>query len=125
MKMSCILFFAITLTVSSVFNSNVSVAQWYGSGRIDSLIRNGDSQIVNGQILADSMVGNAKNLSDSILDGLRALNLHAFTNRQSKQYFSKDGQRYFIDIVPPPFKGKEVDHSDVWLLNEEVAQAWH
>ncbi len=43
----------------------------------------------------------------------------------SKYYYEKDGERYYIDNVPPTVKGKRIDHSKVWLLNDDIAQIWH
>ncbi len=41
-----------------------------------------------------------------------------------KHYFSKNGQHYFMNILPPVQKGHEVDHSKIWLLRQELAQTW-
>jgi hypothetical protein len=34
-------------------------------------------------------------------------------------------KHYYLDVIPPTQKAKQVDHSNVWLLNGDVAQAWH
>lgn len=34
-------------------------------------------------------------------------------------------KHYYLGVVPPAQKAKQVDHSNVWLLNNEVAQTWH
>jgi hypothetical protein len=45
--------------------------------------------------------------------------------KPTRHYYEKDGERYYIESVPPTQKGKRIDDSNVWLLNNEVAQAWH
>lgn len=38
-----------------------------------------------------------------------------------RHYFPKDGERYYLDIIPPHRKGTQLDHSKIWLLKDEVA----
>ena len=47
------------------------------------------------------------------------------SSKSTRHYYEKDGERYYIENVPPTLKGKRIDDSNVWLLNDEVAQAWH
>ena len=43
--------------------------------------------------------------------------------RSTSHYYEKDGERYYIENVPPTLKGKRIDDSNVWLLNDELAQS--
>jgi hypothetical protein len=70
----------------------------------DSLLHFGDSMVAHGVI------------PEGKLKDLRNFKLPDLSNGPSKHYFSKDGERYYLDIIPPVMKGKEVDHSGVWLL---------
>jgi hypothetical protein len=60
---------------------------------------------------------------DSTLKGLRKL--QGSKTPLSRHYFSKNDKRYYIENVPPTLKGKRIDDSNVWLLNDDVVQAWH
>ncbi|HET6400496.1 MAG TPA: hypothetical protein VFH95_03770 [Candidatus Kapabacteria bacterium] len=70
----------------------------------DSLLHFGDSIVAHGII------------PEGKLKDLRNFKLPSLSNSPSRRYFSKNGERYYIDILPPEQKGKRVDSSDVWLL---------
>jgi hypothetical protein len=100
-----------------VIHSSASFAQsnrgfpWDGTITI-----NGDTVQGNITINEDSIIAEAGKFSDSIQGELKGLTLPYFSNTPSKDYLSKDGERYYMEIVPPTMKGKEIDHSDVGLL---------
>ncbi len=70
----------------------------------DSLLHFGDSIIAHGVIPK----GKRKEF--------RNFRLPDFSNVPSQHYFSKNGERYYLNIIPPKQKGTRVDSSGVWLL---------
>jgi len=107
-----LLFFTLSIFISTAcFGQSHHKFHWPNNITI-----NGDSLLANIGINADSIVAEGKILSDSLLSGLSGLNLPEYSNRHSKHYLKKDGEHYYMKIVPPAIKGKEIDHSDVWLL---------
>ncbi|HZK76820.1 MAG TPA: hypothetical protein VFD13_07925 [Candidatus Kapabacteria bacterium] len=104
-----LLFF--TFVAASPFVSSKTLAQvvTQGTVRIGNRSWGNTGNILNGGSL--EFHGHATTV-DSALRGLKELIAPA----PSKHYFEKDGRHYYLDIVPPTMKSKEVDHSKVWLL---------
>ena len=102
--------FFFTLATASFFLTSPIFAQaskefsWQGIIP-DSLLHFGDSIIAHGVI------------PEGKLKDLRNFKLPDLSNGPSRHYFSKNGERYYIDILPPEQKGKRVDSSKVWLLS--------
>src|SRR5450755_4658294 len=110
-KLSISLFiFTLCVLISSASFAQTNWAlPWNGMITI-----NGDTIHSNITINEDSIIAGARKFSDSIQNELKGLTLPYFSSEPSKDYLSKDGERYFMEIVPPTMKGKEIDHSDVW-----------
>lgn len=102
-----LLFF--TLAMASFFLTSPIFAQaskdfsWQGIIP-DSALHFGDSIVAHGII------------PEGRLKDLRNFKLPDLSNGSSKHYFSKNGERYYLDIIPPALKGTRVDSSYVWLL---------
>jgi len=77
----------------------------------------------NVTINGDTYDGEVNILTDSTLKRLKRL--HPSESNSSKHYLSKNGENYYMEIVPPDMKGKKVDHSNIWLLGNDVAQTCH
>ncbi|MFI5201422.1 MAG: hypothetical protein ACHQNE_03455 [Candidatus Kapaibacterium sp.] len=100
-----LLFFTLSLIVtSSGFAQSSNEYSWRGTIKPDSLVHLGDSIMVNGII------------PEGKLKQFRNFQFPNLSNGPSKHYFTKNGERYYIDIIPPALKGTRVDSSDVWLL---------
>src|SRR5206468_2289439 len=54
-------------------------------------------------------------ITDSALKQWRGI-LPDFQKQPSKHYVEKGDRRYYLDIIPPKSKAKEVDHTKIWLL---------
>lgn len=97
-----LLFFTLCLAFTSSIHAQTHID---GLGHIqiniDSLLKGQDFDIDRG--FADSLSRSWKNFVPA-------------PNPSSKHYYSREDKRYYIDIVPPAIKGKEIDHSGVWLL---------
>jgi hypothetical protein len=96
---------------------------------------NSDSILGSGIIANDN--GTLAIDSDSLVGMLGSITIHGGPNEDSKlfgpngiivpepsgsslkHYFKKDDKRYYIDNVPPTQKGKEIDHTHVWLLGDK------
>ncbi len=102
---------------------------------VDSLVKLGTVSIKNDGITTlngDTISGT---IGPIIVGGGKSPTLNAFPNgrisisgeltKPTRHYYEKDGERYYIESVPPTQKGKRADDSNVWLLHNEVAQAWH
>lgn len=80
----------------------------------DTLLQNGGSIRIGGGRIPDS---NDVPIGRIIISGN--------SSKSTRHYYKKDGARYYIENVTPTLKGKRIDDSNVWLLNDDVAQAWH
>jgi len=122
-----VFFFTLCILISSAsFGQSTRKFSVQGSDNGKSTITiNGETYYGNISINGDSLFGEGSILPDSIQGELKGLTLPDFSNAPSKHYLSKDGERYYMDIVPPTKKGKKVDDSNIWLLGGDVAQAWH
>jgi hypothetical protein len=80
----------------------------------DTILQRIEPFTIHGSINADSMIigGNGIIIPDN-------------SSPSTRHYYEKGGERYYIENVPPTIKGKEIDHSNVWLLNDDIAQTWH
>ena len=110
MKNLGISLFFFMLAVASFFPTSPILAQaskelsWQGTIP-DSLLHFGDSIVAHGVI------------PDGKLKNLRNFKFPDLSNGPSNHYFSKNGERYYIDILPPKQKGERLDSSYVWLLD--------
>jgi hypothetical protein len=80
----------------------------------DTILRRIEPFIVHGNINADSMIV-----------GQNGIIIPDNSSRSTQHYYEKGDKRYYIENDPPSQKAKQIDHSNVWLLNGDVAQAWH
>ena len=55
------------------------------------------------------------------LNGIQQLQPQHFEHMP--RYSGNSADRYFLEVVPPTQKGKRVDGSNIWLLNEEIPDA--
>jgi hypothetical protein len=113
------LFFTLCVIISSAsFGQSSLKTPWDGTISI-----NGDVHLNHGtvSINGDSIVVEGSAIPDSTFKKLKRL--HRAEQNSSNHYLSKDGENYYMEIVPPALKGKKVDDSNIWLLGDEVAQS--
>ncbi len=102
---------------------------------IDSLVKSGMVSINSEGVLTLN--------NDTIFSRIQPFTIHGSTNLDSMvfghngiiipdnssspslHYYPKGDKRYYIENVPPKLKGKEIDHSNIWLLNDDVPGPWH
>jgi hypothetical protein len=121
MKKPGIAFIFFTLCV---IYSSASFGQASRTFSVQGSTNNKNTIIINGDTLGDpgtvTINGNTDGemnlIPDSIQGELKDFSLPDFSSKPSTNYLSKDGKRYYMDIVPPAIKGNGIDHSDVWLL---------
>src|ERR1017187_2073628 len=95
------------------FAQATKTTPWQGTITINGeILQNPHNITING----DTISGEVSILSDSTLKGWNGFIPPNSMIGPLKHYLSKDGERYYMEIVPPATKGKQVDHSDVWLL---------
>jgi hypothetical protein len=118
-----IFFFTLCILISSAsFAQAKKTTPWQGTITLNGeILQNPGNIIING----DTISGDVAILPDSSLKSWNGFISPKPMSGLSKHYLSKDGERYYIEIVPPALKGKRVDDSNIWLLGDEVAQAWH
>jgi hypothetical protein len=104
-----LLFF--TLLAESPFVSSKTFAQAVIQGTV-SIDNHSEDSIGNNYHGGFLQTHGHTTIVDSVLRGLKGLIAPA----PSEHYFEKDGRHYYLEVVPPVIKGKEVDHSKVWLL---------
>ena len=80
----------------------------------DTILRRIEPFSIHGDINADSMIV-----------GQNGIIIPDNSSRSTQHYYEKGDKRYYIENDPPSQKAKQIDHSNVWLLNGDVAQAWH
>jgi hypothetical protein len=89
---------------------------------IDSIMKRVNIDSIMKRVNIDSLWKTHKPAIDSLRRGFGSLNprlghlKNSASAKISPHYFSMNGERYYIDILPPKQKATRVDSSRMWLL---------
>ncbi len=124
------IFFFFTIAATFLLQTTLHAQSYGGSMFGDSTFTiNSNDSIGSGVIIGSTgrnfgFGHNDSQRLDSLMVDLRGLRSFNLSRKDAMpRYKGNSEDRYYLNIVPPTQKGKRIDHSNIWLLKQELGDA--